>query len=424
MQIISLPVNAQGKWKYDFIVPDNGSFVQAINAANRRPDKNKRYRIFLKPSYYRIKGEGNTISCDENGKNVSFPSPITTLTAPNTSICGESWSTTQVENCPQHEGLNVTSTLYLKGADSTYIQDIELWSNYKNIPNPYANSSVALNEENCKGNILKQVSLLSTKNTYYTNNGGTTYLEDCRICGTTDFICGGGTVMFNHCEMKMLPCGTTGNANIVAAPATENGKKYGYVFVDCYFDGEKEQENKFLIGRPWKNYPKCVLLNCCMNVNPASEGWGDYYQTKPSYFSEYNTTDGHFELLDLSKRRTSYNVNGQLTNVNYSPSMSDEESENYSINKVFDGWRPDNRADLVHPPVLKASGNVIYWDDIPEAGCYVVCLDRKIIAFTTQTRYTIPSLREGACYSVRCANWYGGLGPRSKDIVYPFKESK
>ena len=75
MQIISLPINAQGKWKYDFIVPDNGSFVQAINAANRRPDKNKRYRIFLKPSYYRIKGEGNTISCDENGKNISFPSP-------------------------------------------------------------------------------------------------------------------------------------------------------------------------------------------------------------------------------------------------------------------------------------------------------------------------------------------------------------
>ena len=73
---------------------------------------------------------------------------------------------------------------------------------------------------------------------------------------------------------------------------------------------------------------------------------------------------------------------------------------------------------------IKKFGNVIYWDDIPEAGCYVVCLDRKIIAFTTQTRFTIPSLREGACYSVRSANWYGGLGPRSKDIVYPFKESK
>ena len=39
------------KWKYDFIVPDNGDFVQAIHAANKRPDKTKRFRIFLRAKY-------------------------------------------------------------------------------------------------------------------------------------------------------------------------------------------------------------------------------------------------------------------------------------------------------------------------------------------------------------------------------------
>ena len=30
------------KWDYDFIVPDNGSFDEAIQAANQRIDKEKR----------------------------------------------------------------------------------------------------------------------------------------------------------------------------------------------------------------------------------------------------------------------------------------------------------------------------------------------------------------------------------------------
>ena len=121
--IISLIVcgtlKAQNKWTYDFIVPDNGNFVQAIQAANTRENKQRRYRIFIRPSYYRIKGEGNIISAVENGVKVEFPSPMTTLTAPNTSIIGDTWQTTQIENCPQHEGISITSTLFCKGADST-----------------------------------------------------------------------------------------------------------------------------------------------------------------------------------------------------------------------------------------------------------------------------------------------------------------
>ena len=53
------------RYKYDFVVPDNGNFVAAIRAANNRADKSKRYRIFVKSSMYRIKGEGNPITITE-----------------------------------------------------------------------------------------------------------------------------------------------------------------------------------------------------------------------------------------------------------------------------------------------------------------------------------------------------------------------
>ena len=110
---------------------------------------------------------------------------------------------TQIESMPMHEGISCTSTLFLKGADSTYIQDIELWSNYRDDMTAFASRAVALNEKNCRGNIFKNLSLMSNQDTYYTNDGGTTYLEDCLIKGTVDFICGGGTIYFNRCDIEL-----------------------------------------------------------------------------------------------------------------------------------------------------------------------------------------------------------------------------
>jgi len=422
--LLCLPSIAQNKWTYDFIVPDQGTFVDAIHAANNRLDKSKRYRIFLRPSYYRVKGDGNIISTFENGQRIEFPSPITTLTAPNTSIVGDSWQTTQIENCPQHEGISITSTLFCKGADSTYIQDVELWSNYRNDPNAFANRAVALNEKRCKGNILKRVSLLSTQDTYYTNDGGTTYLEDCRISGTVDFICGGGTVYFNHCDIRLLPRGTTGQRDVITAPATAAQMPFGYVFSDCYIYGGDEQNGKFHLGRPWKNAPQCVFLNCSMNVIPAPEGWCEMHGTVPRIFAEYNSTDGHFALQDLTRRKTSFNgPDGRPVQVSHPPYLTSDEAESYTISNVFPGWNPQDKSADVRPPILRTNGRTISWDDIPEAGCYAICCDRKIIAFTTSPTYTVKSSYEGACYSVRCANWYGGLGPRSQEVVYPFKRS-
>lgn len=422
LTLVSLSAFAQrGKWKYDFIVPDNGGFVQAIHAANNRPDKSKRYRIFLRPSNYRIKGDGNIISTEENGKRIEFPSPITTLTAPNTSIIGDAMNSVQIESCPQHEGISITSTLYLKGADSTYIQDVEIWSNFKNDPNLFANRAVAVNEKGCKGNIYKHVALRGTQDTYWTNDGGTSYLEDCQIMGTVDFICGGGTIFFNHCTLKLLPRGDSNSRDCITAPSTAEGLKYGYVFSDCSIVGPDMQDGRYVLGRPWKNAPKAVFLNTVMNVKPAPHGWTDMHGTLPAQFAEYESLDFFYRPIDLSQRKTMYkNTDGQEVKVPFLPVVSAEESEKYSLVNVFPDWEPEHKAQQVCPPELHLDGRTITWEDNPDAGCYVVCRDRKIVTFTTTCSYTIPAgTYEGACYSVRAANWYGGLGEYSKEVVYP-----
>ena len=410
------------RYRYDFVVPDNGNFIAAIHAANQRADKSQRFRIFIKSSMYRIKGEGNPIKITENGKELTIPSPMTVLTAPNTSICGEGWKHTQIESMPMHEGIGCTSTLFLKGADSTYIQDIELWSNYRNDFNAHANRSVALNEKNCRGNIFKNLSLMSTQDTYYTNDGGTTYLEDCTIKGTVDFICGGGTIYFNHCDIELRPRGDTGKADIICAPATEAARPYGYVFNGCRIYGSKEQAGKFKLGRPWKNAPRAVFLGTVMEVQPDSLGWTEMNGTLPRLFTEYESMDADFQLISTAARRKQFKTQNNInTVVRYNTTLSDEEADQYDINNVFPGWHPEQKAALVPPPVLQIRNRGdIYWEDVPAACLYAICKNRDVVAFTTEPHYKVPKgTAEGSCYMVRCANFYGGLGEQSNEVVYP-----
>ena len=408
------------RYKYDFVVPTNGNFVAAIKAANNRPDKSKRFRIFIKSSMYRIKGEGNPITITENGKEITIPSPMTILTAPNTSICGEGMKNTQIESMPMHEGISCTSTLFLKGADSTYIQDIELWSNYRDDMTAFASRAVALNEKNCKGNIFKNLSLMSNQDTYYTNDGGTTYLEDCTIKGTVDFICGGGTIYFNRCDIELRNRG--GKSDVICAPATEANRNYGYVFNSCRIYGSPEQAGKYMLGRPWKNAPRAVFLGTMMELQPDSLGWTEMHGTLPRLFSEYESLDTEFQLTPTARRRTQFkDANNVVTNVRYNPNLSVQEAEKYDINNVFPGWYPDSRSAQVLPPEVHIKDRgTIYWEDIPEAYLYAVCKNRDVVAFTTEPQYTVPKgTPEGSCFSIRCANYYGGLGERSNEVVYP-----
>lgn len=401
---------------YDFIVPDSGSFTAAIQAANQRPDTQRRYRIFIRSGKHRSEGDGTPMKVTAEGQEVTVPSPITTLTAPNTSICGEGMTLTQVESVPQHEGIGITSTLFVKEADSTYIQGIELWSNYKADPKAFANRSVALREKSCRGNILTDVSLLSNQDTYYTNAGGTTYLEGCKVQGTVDFICGGGTVYFNRCDIVVRA--REGKGDVICAPSTETGLPYGYVFNRCRILGAEEQSGKFLLGRPWHNAPRAVFLHTEMLLTPHPGGWTEMHGTLPRLFAEYGSTDSNGKAIDTEKRRTQYrNREGVPTAVSHPATLTPEEAAQYSTDDVFPGWHPERSAAQVMPPAVRKSGRTLVWDDIPEAFLYAVCRDGIVVDFTIEPRYKLPKAAAGdSRYTIRCANLRGGLGPHSNEV--------
>jgi pectinesterase len=112
------------------------------------------------------------------------------------------------------------------------------------------------------------------------------YFDSCFIEGTTDFIFGAATALFDNCTINSLS-----NSYITAA-STPEGKPFGYVFRNCKLTAAPGVDNVYL-GRPWRDYARVVFLDCKMGRHIMPQGWSNWSHTnrdKTAYFAEYNST--------------------------------------------------------------------------------------------------------------------------------------
>lgn len=116
------------------------------------------------------------------------------------------------------------------------------------------------------------------------------WYDRCYIEGTVDFIFGGATAYFEHCQLHSLRhC--YGGAGYVTAASTPQGCRYGYVFQSCYLTAEDGVTNVFL-GRPWREYAQTIFVDCYMGEHIHPEGWhnwDDTHNEKTVRYSEYNS---------------------------------------------------------------------------------------------------------------------------------------
>jgi pectinesterase len=92
------------------------------------------------------------------------------------------------------------------------------------------------------------------------------YFKDCYIEGTTDFIFGEATALFENCKIYCKA------DSYITAASTAEGKPFGLVFLNCKLtaaDGVK----KVYLGRPWRRYANVAFLNCEMGSFISPEGW-------------------------------------------------------------------------------------------------------------------------------------------------------
>lgn len=384
---------------YDFIVPDDGTFNEAVIAANSRSDKGKRFYIFVKQGSYKAANiEGATVTGSDGN---SYPSVTTNLTASNVSIIGEDMGGTVIYNEPTNviEGLGKATNLCIQNnVTNTYLQDIKLTHTLGD------NGRVAVLQDRGNKTICKNVNLDGFQDTYYSNqNGSRFYFETSVLGGRVDFLCGGGDVIYNQCDLVVKGDGTKITA--AGTPA-----QYGYVFLDCTVKGESKYDAKFTLGRPWSQGAcRVQFINTTMEILPTAAGWDEMSGGWPTAFKEYNSHTTSGSPISLANRKTVFGDGHEVDTR--TPLTADEVAELCIANVMGgnDDWDPTAATEQASAPAnVIISGNEITWSNSNYVLLWAVCKNGKVVAFTTDNTFTADDTT--ATWSVRAANEMGGLG--------------
>jgi len=164
---------------------------------------------------------------------------------------------------------------------------------------------------------------LGCQDTIYTDYNARQYYKDCYIEGTTDFIFGPATAVFEGCEIFCKKGGS-----YITAASTPDSVKYGYVFLNCRVTGNAPPAS-FYLGRPWRPFAQVVFINSNLgdHIKPAGwHNWGKESNERTAFYAE-NKSKGYGAKPG--------------ERVTWSHQLSDEEAKQYSVSNIFGGWKPE-----------------------------------------------------------------------------------
>lgn len=452
---------------FNFIVGKDGNMDEAIKAANNNDKTDLRYYIFVPDGEYELTGN-TTIKCstdpkdapkdekgesrtDMNGKN----NGMTEIRKSNISLIGQSKEGVKIWNHPVVEGISYTATIQLNKTNDFYAQDLTLENQFNywgaHDGSSGAGRAVAFWD---KGNrsILKNVALMSWQDTYYSDNSSPDYrgyFENCDLAGVVDWICGNGDIWFEKCNLIVRD--RTGNN--IAAPNTEVGQAWGYVFNNCTIRPETDKPtqlkgNDWTLARPWNNSPACTFLNTKMYTQPRTYGWNRMTSGLVVRFHEYNSVDESDTPIPLGTRSlaacspapgsddciltntSDYNIRNVMGGTDaFEPQelckQIDAESglQSKKDEEVEDKEKVDTENHIIWKDSISTNDNLLQWKDQKEALCYFIFkLDEETGKWiykvnTIENQINLNDYGKGF-YCIRAANQRGGLGGATKAIEY------
>src|SRR5215210_3993080 len=305
--IMSLTLTAQ-TIKYHFVVAKDGSgnFKTVQEAINAVPDfRKKETRIFIKNGVYKEK-----LVLAECKTLVTFIGE----SVENTIITYDDYN--QKKNIfGEEKGTSGSSGFYIYGPGFT-AENIT----FSNTAGPVG-QAVAVSVSGDRM-LFKNCRFLGFQDTLYTyGRESRQYYLNCYIEGTVDFIFGSSTAVFDICTIF----GKTGG--YYTAASTYEGKKFGYVFMNCNVTGNAPADS-FLLGRPWRPFAKTVFINCKLDKQVRAEGWSNWSNPaneKTAYYAEYKN---YGPGANTEKR------------VKWSHQLADDEAKQYTLKNIFTDWNP------------------------------------------------------------------------------------
>jgi pectinesterase len=164
--------------------------------------------------------------------------------------------------------------------------------------------------------------ILGFQDTLFTSGADSRqYYRDCFIEGSTDFIFGPSTALFDDCILRSKK-----NSHVTAA-STPKEHAFGYVFRRCKLVADTGL-NRVSLGRPWRPYASVSYIACNIDAHIFPEGWDNWKNPeneKTARYSEYKTTGSGAS---------------PTTRVSWSHQLNDEEVKQYTIENILRGWNP------------------------------------------------------------------------------------
>ena len=154
--------------------------------------------------------------------------------------------------------------------------------------------------------------------------GSRQYYKDCYIEGTTDFIFGSATAVFQNCHIHSK------KKSHVTAASTPKEVKYGFTFFDCKLTADPGL-NGVSLGRPWRPYASVTYIRCEIGDHILPEGWNNWRDPaneKTVRYAEYKSFG------------VGANIEGR---VKWAKQLSDEEVKAYSLKNIFGDWNPGKK---------------------------------------------------------------------------------
>ena len=122
---------------------------------------------------------------------------------------------------------------------------------------------------------------------------------NCRIAGSVDFVFGGGSALFEACELRSVHDGR--HMGFVAAPSHDLAETCGFTFRRCRFTADPAvPPGSVYLARPWRDHGLAVFEDCAYgpHIHPAGfDPWGTTHRNETARFREAPQVPGRADWV-------------------------------------------------------------------------------------------------------------------------------
>ncbi len=173
--------------------------------------------------------------------------------------------------------------------------------------------------------------ILGFQDTLFTSGSNSRqYYRDCYIEGSTDFIFGASTALFEYCHIHSKK-----NSHVTAA-STPAEHSFGYVFKKCILTADTAI-TKVSLGRPWRPYASVTYLYCTIGTHIIPQGWDNWKNIENEKTARYAEYQNEGPGANTSNRFT------------WTKQLTPMEAKTFTTAQILRNWIPFHTKPFVEP---------------------------------------------------------------------------